>query len=623
MISMRKFFVVLFILNLFGCNKAVNIDESESTKNSIVALHQRIDSVETDIKYPLIEKAKLIIENNATLHDTIKAEQDYLTGVYFAGKGNLDSASIYFQNATNYIKKGPLVKRHLNYFYWAWDTYLDKEEYGECIAINQKFKSLVKENNDDRLNSIAHSLDKNIYLKTKEFRKALESSSKQIAHLKKTGDTADIVSALISRTKILDDVYNDRAEVFKLLDSLTLYSKDYTPGINRLLYGQYGVHLFNEERYAEARDYYEQGLVFAKKIENPTTRRKRTSNIYNNLAEVCLELNRHEDAKAYLDTVYQMDIATLERRQQRAYLRHQLRLTANTNQDINKVLTVLDSLNTYQNRTYEEKYTKDLTALKIANENEKKLLSEKQEAEFKNFRLQAIMVIGLITAVLLALIGSLFYRQKKYSLERENLLTQQRLLRAQMNPHFTFNTLSVIGEMIDQSPRNAKNHLVKFSRLLASIFENSTFNYVLLEKELDALKEYMDLQKIRIKNGFNYEIEMNDVEPDLVYVPGMLLQPIIENSINHGFSGIDYSGQIKIHLNFQENLIHCEIEDNGKGLVNSSNSTKRTSSTQLISAFIEKITKTKFEVIDKKDTFEGVTGVIVKFSIPYKESMDD
>lgn len=612
-------FLILVLILVLGCQKS--IDDLDLI-NSINSKHLLIREASLKDQEQLLFDARVLLRAGV-VPDSVKTEHYYLNGLYFTEIGSLDSAAVYFQKAINLIESGPLSERQVTYFYNAWDTYLDKQEYGACIATNTKYKTLLEENNDARLTSIAHSLDKTIYLRRKEYRKALESSSEQIKYLKQTSDTNAIVSALISRTKILDDVYDDRNEVFLLLDSLVERKNDFTPGINRMLFGQYGVHLFYEEEFAKASDYFSRGLTYAKQIEDPATRRKRTSNIYNNLAEVSLILKRYDQAGAYLDTLSEMDITTLEQRQQRAYLVNKFQLAANTNKDTKDVLKSLDALNSHQNRTYQEKYTKDLEALKIANENEKLLESEKQQAEFKNFRLQTTLIVVAVGVVLLGLIGVLFYRQKKFGLERENLLTQQRLLRAQMNPHFTFNTLTVIRDMIDKNPSDAKNYLVKFSRLLASIFENSTFNYVLLEKELEALRQYMDLQKIRFPKSFEYRLELNDIETDLLYVPGMLLQPIIENSINHGFMDIDYFGKITISLKEDGSFIRCEIEDNGKGIDINKPVSRRISSTKLIKAFIEKVTQEPFTVVNKKDIFEEESGVKVNFLIPFKEQLDD
>lgn len=614
----KKTFTFLVLLCLFSCHK-----EKKSSFTEIDKIQEKARKAHKDSILFYIEDSDKRLSSIKSIPDSIQAYQDYLYGLYFSGQGNLDSASVRFQKAVNTIKKGPIGEKQVNYFYWAWDTYLDKEEYGECIAISQKFQNILNTYPDSKLQAIAHGLDKAVYLRTHEFQKALKSSSKEIKFSRATKDTSRVVNALISRTKILDDVHRDRNEVFRILDSLEKEHKNFSSGINRMLFGQYGVHLFYENRFKEAASYYNKGLFYAKQIENPVTQKKRVSNIYNNLAEVSLELKEYRKAKGYLDTLHSLDVTSLENRQQRAYLMYKLRLATETNQNFQEILADLDSLNSYQNTTYQEKYTKDLEALKVANENEKVLQLQKQETEYNNFKLRTSLLIGGVVVLLLGLLGLFIYRQKRFALERKNLMTQQRLLRAQMNPHFTFNTLSVINRLVDKDPVKAKNYLVKFSRLLASIFENSTFNYVSLEKELDALKEYMDLQQMVEENKFTYQISLNDVEPDLVYVPGMLLQPIIENSIKHGFSESEAQGKIVIDFKEEGRFILCKISDNGKGIHNQEDKNGRTSSTKLIASFLEKVTKRPFIIQDKKDILDNETGVLVTFYIPFKENLND
>jgi sensor histidine kinase YesM len=103
----------------------------------------------------------------------------------------------------------------------------------------------------------------------------------------------------------------------------------------------------------------------------------------------------------------------------------------------------------------------------------------------------------------------------------------------------------------------------------------------------------------------------------------MLIQPFVENSIEHAFKGIDYKGVINIKLQLQKKWITLEIEDNGVGLKKVSSSAKNSISTQLISKFIHKTTKHKVSILDKKNQNKAKTGVIVKFLIPYKLSQND
>ena len=112
-------------------------------------------------------------------------------------------------------------------------------------------------------------------------------------------------------------------------------------------------------------------------------------------------------------------------------------------------------------------------------------------------------------------------------------------------------------------------------------------------------------------------------EDELLFIPPMLIQPYIENCIEHGFSGIDYQGQITILLSLQEKFITCVVEDNGKGIRSGSVSDSNATSTKLISEFILKTTKQEINVINKADHSPGTHGLRVEFLIPFKLTEDD
>ena len=231
---------------------------------------------------------------------------------------------------------------------------------------------------------------------------------------------------------------------------------------------------------------------------------------------------------------------------------------------------------------------------------------------------QRVINFALLGLLLLSLgIVFLYLRQKKLKSLVEKQFMEQRLLRAQMNPHFTFNTLAVIQNMITSQPEKAKTYLVKFSRLLVSIFESSTQSYLSVQEELNSLKQYLELQKLRNPNQFSYEIRTPGLDTDTLQIPGMLLQPIVENCILHGFAEIAYEGKIEIVLKRADKLIFCHIEDNGSGLHKTKSNGRKTSSIDLIASFLEKITKKKFSMTDKVHLGKG-NGVLTEFYIPFK-----
>ena len=97
----------------------------------------------------------------------------------------------------------------------------------------------------------------------------------------------------------------------------------------------------------------------------------------------------------------------------------------------------------------------------------------------------------------------------------------------------------------------------------------------------------------------------------------MLLQPFIENSIEHGFSNVDYQGEIKIEFNLINHLIHCTISDNGMGIFEKNKTGKDSLSIKLISDYLKKETKKGVSIVDKRN-ISNEHGLKVELSIPYK-----
>jgi tetratricopeptide (TPR) repeat protein len=190
----------------------------------------------------------------------------------------------------------------------------------------------------------------------------------------------------------------------------------------------------------------------------------------------------------------------------------------------------------------------------------------------KNNRILNIGFTGLI--ILLVTIGLLIFRSIKIDAKRRisemnhkiSELTQANL-RQQMNPHFIFNTLNSIQYYMYQHDKLATNtYLTKFSSLMRKVLDNSNHTSIPLHDELDALTLYLDLERLRFKDKFSYEINVDEeIDPLLFKVPTMLIQPYVENSICHGLMPRDEKGVVKIDMKLDKDHIICTIEDNGIG----------------------------------------------------------
>ncbi|WP_268036313.1 sensor histidine kinase [Algoriphagus sp. PAP.12] len=158
---------------------------------------------------------------------------------------------------------------------------------------------------------------------------------------------------------------------------------------------------------------------------------------------------------------------------------------------------------------------------------------------------------------------------QKQKAEIEAYQTKLGALRAQINPHFIFNSLASIQHLISSGQNQAAlRYLSKFSKFVHQVLENSLDIHITLEKEIELLKVYLDLESLRFDHAFSYEIEIDpDSNLDQEEVPMMIVQPFVENAIKHGLlPKKEGDRKLKIHFHECDLFIHCEVMDNGIGI---------------------------------------------------------
>ena len=144
---------------------------------------------------------------------------------------------------------------------------------------------------------------------------------------------------------------------------------------------------------------------------------------------------------------------------------------------------------------------------------------------------------------------------------------EMQALRAQMNPHFIFNSLNSINLFIlENNKLQASEYLSKFSRLIRLILQNSQEVYILLERELEALRLYLELESLRFEQRFEYKVLVDDeVNTDILKVPPLIIQPYAENAIWHGLMQKEEKGHLIIELYIKDEMLMYVISDNGIG----------------------------------------------------------
>jgi ligand-binding sensor domain-containing protein len=158
----------------------------------------------------------------------------------------------------------------------------------------------------------------------------------------------------------------------------------------------------------------------------------------------------------------------------------------------------------------------------------------------------------------------LIEKEQQRSLARE---LEMQALRAQMNPHFIFNCLTSINRFILKSDMlSASDYLTKFSRLIRMVLNHSKQSLISLEEELEMLRLYLELEKLRFKEAFVYRIDIGEaLDTSAIFLPPMLFQPFVENAIWHGLMHKKEPGRLDIQLRVAANILSCSITDDGVG----------------------------------------------------------
>lgn len=255
-----------------------------------------------------------------------------------------------------------------------------------------------------------------------------------------------------------------------------------------------------------------------------------------------------------------------------------------------------------------------------------------------------------ITGLLIIAIASIiFYRSLALKRKNEKLKSEHeqailknhaaelemQALRAQMNPHFIFNCLSSINRFILKNETEAaSDYLTKFSRLIRMVLNNSKQSFITLEDELEMLRLYMDMERLRFKNSFDYSITFtNSIDIDNIFVPPLLLQPFVENAIWHGLMHKQGAGRLEITLSTSGKILTCIISDNGVGreksamLKSKSSSKEKSMGMRLTSERLALLNrnseeKTNFHFEDISDENGNVAGTKVILKLNYRNLVE-
>lgn len=603
----------------------------EKCKNALGVLYTYKGDYENALK--CYEEAMAIAKKRKD--ENIVLTYLYNIGVIYSNKGDYDKALVVFNNALEQNKKEKDTVGIINNLNTIAGTYYEQGNYRVSLKYYNESLHIAKSSKDSIGVFQAYINIGNVYRMKSDKNKALHYYNKAQA-IKSASYNVRNVTALKNN---IAGIYYEENKFDKAIiyynESIKL-SREIGENLNlATALNGLGFVYFESKQYSKALIYFEE----AKKTNLENDFSYDLLDSYQGLADTYLKLLKYDFA---LDHAQEL----LNLSKEANSLRHEMLAygilsevyenkgnfkSAFESHEQYKVLS--DSLLNEENIKkiagieYEYKYKKELDDAALR---ETKLNKTVETTSKDLEKSQRNLLLGIITFLAVAMVlGSIifFLKLRNSKAKTQNIITEQKLLRTQMTPHFIFNSLSVLqGMILNKEETKSVSYLSKFSKLLRITLENSRDKTVLLSRELEAVENYLSLQNIENdKITFKLNVD-NTLEANKIEVPPMLIQPFVENAIEHAFKNQKEDCEIEIKLTLVGGKLICEILDNGIGIDSSernSNKNKKSLATKITSERLQYLSKDfKMDAsvaIEDRSKFNE-QGTKVTIQIPYKKT---
>lgn len=413
-----------------------------------------------------------------------------------------------------------------------------------------------------------------VHYTLQDFDKAQDYLEQALKIAKEIPDSASIMMNYNGLGAVLSAQGKHQEAIVILKEALRLSIKQNNLKEKASIGNNIGAQYYYQQQFDSTRYYYKLAL----KNYQLLNAQRYASEVYSNLGEMELQLGNYSTAKLYYDSC----LVIAEQSKAAPIMVIAYQGLSEVNSRMNNAVVALEWYKKYHllnDSIVGERVKNNINELQIKYDAGKKDL---KIAELEKSRLQSnineqkdrqlIIIIVSATLILIVLLILLFIRRNALVRERANNL-EQKVFRAQMNPHFIFNSLNSIQRMyVEGDEDRANDYMADFSRLLRSILENSGKNRITLKEELELTSNYLELEKLRSRNLFDFEIELNeDIDPLHTKVPPLIFQPYIENAIWHGIMPKKDNGHIQLSIQRNNGHLVCEISDDGVGFDPKSN----------------------------------------------------
>ncbi len=521
--------------------------------------------------------------------DYDKAVKHYLEAIRVAASMK-DSASI----ATKQIALG--------------SCYRAMGDYARALAFQLKALHYFEARQDLYQTANSYNNIGNIYLEMKNYAYALSFFNHALKNYRLAGNESGEASVLLNTGTVHHNLKNDNKAIADNQAAYTLFQIIGDSASMSLCLGNIANSMKSTGRYLEALETYKRSLSLQQQIGQQEV----ISSLYMQIAGLYGEqLNNTSLAHLYLDSasvisdelkspdlkadvLFTFASVYEHARQPGKALGYFKRAVALKDSILNKEVSLQLAEMTTKYET--EKKDHEITLLKVEKEKDRMLA----QAEISKQKIIRNSIAGGTGVLILSSVFSfLFYKRKRdATFKSEVSEVEMKALRAQMNPHFIFNSLNSIYRFMEKKETEAAGiYLGKFSRVMRLILENSEFKEVPLEDDLKALELYMQLEALRMDGKFTYEIKVDDaIDRGNTLIPPLILQPFVENAIWHGISNKEGRGKINIFLSSEGDMLTCIVEDDGIGRAQSTAMKVETKGKKSLGM---KITKARIDILNR------------------------
>ncbi len=449
-------------------------------------------------------------------------------------------------------------------------AYFVKNQYDSASHFYIQAENLAEKLKDEKLQILALSGISLIFSRMEQTEKAILYNMKVVEIAKKIDDKNAIAKAIANLAGQYGQMY-DKTKNLKYIDTTENLSNQNLPLLKAVKNTNFLISAYSSLAGVHyIRGNYPKSLIYcdsALAIANPQKNAHQLFSTYYKKCDNYLMLKDYPKARQIADSAMKYaqkigEIPTISAVwEQISDCEEALGNHKNALQAFKKSTVLKDSLF----RSKQTEIVNDLEQKHNKAQNEKTIRELNQEQEISNLRIR-LLVGGIILSILTGLLLVFLYRQNNLKNRQIILETEQRLQRARINPHFFFNILSSLQAYALQ-PENAGKvpvYLAKYAKLMRQILESSYQDLVSLAEEIEFLQNYLELQSLRFPQKFTFEFQMDkSLEIEDLQIPSMIIQPFVENSIEHGFKNIDYQGHIQISFGLEGNQLVIKLTDNG------------------------------------------------------------